>query len=97
MAAATAEEGLRSPGAVLARLIALGALARLVLPAVLTRSVTPLLARATVIPSSSTMSSSSAVAPVVALGASTKASVANGPGLWPIVGVVGVEIVVRAE
>ena len=57
----------------------------------------PLLAKASVIPSSSATSSSSVVAPVVALGASTKASFSNGPELLAIVGVVGVEVVVGAE
>ena len=84
-------------GAILARLIPPSALARLVLPTILTRSVTPLLARATVVPSSSTTSSFSAVAPVIALGASTEAFVTNGPELLTIVGVVAVNVVEGAE
>ena len=82
--------------AILARLIPPSPLTRLVLSAILTRSVTPLLARASVIPSSSTYSSSSAVAPVDALGASTDVSFSNGSKLLAFVGVVGVEVVVHA-
>ena len=55
-------------GAIFTRRAPPGTHERLVLPAVLTRPVTPLLARATVVLASSTMSSSSAVAPVVPLG-----------------------------
>ena len=83
--------------AILTRLIPPGALARLILPAVLTRPVTPLLAWATVVPASSAVSSSSAVAPVVALGASPEASVSNGPELLTVVGVVAVHVVEGAE
>ena len=82
--------------AILARLIPPSSLTRLVLPAVLTRSVTPPLARATVVPSSSTSCSASAVAPIVALGASTDTAFSHGPELLAFVGVVGVEIVVHA-
>ena len=57
----------------------------------------PLLARASVVPSSSTSSSSSAIAPVVALEASTDASFSNGSELLAFIGVVGVEVVVGAE
>ena len=63
-------------GAILTRRISAGALARLVLPAVLTRPVAPLLARATVVPASAPSSSSTAIALVAALGASTVASLA---------------------
>ena len=91
----------REPGvalrAVLTRLVSPGALARLVLPAVLTRLVAPLLAGAAVVPASSTSSSSSAIAPVIALGASTEASITDGPKLLTVVGVVDVHIVKDAE
>ena len=83
--------------AVLTRLIPPGALTRLVLPAVLARPVAPLLAGAAVVPTSSTSSTSSAVAPVIALGASTEASISNGPELLTIVGVVAVYVVEGAE
>src|SRR4051812_35293000 len=73
---------------ILTRLIPPGALARLILPAVLTRPVAPLLARVTVIPASASTSSSLAVAPVVALGASTEASFSNGSELLTVAGVV---------
>ena len=63
-------------GAILTRRVPPGALARLVLPAVLTRPVAPLLAWATVVPASAFSSSSVAVAPIAALGASTIASLA---------------------
>ena len=82
---------------ILTRLVPLGALARLVLPAVLTRPVTPLLARATVVPASATTSSSSPVAPVVALGSSTEASFSNGSELLTVAGVVGIQVVEGAE
>ena len=82
--------------AILTRLIPPSPLAGLVLLAILARSVTPLLARTSIVPSSSTSSSSSAIAPVVALGASTDASFSNGPELLAFVGVVGVEVVVHA-
>ena len=55
----------------------------------------PLLARASVVPSSST-SPSLSVAPVAALGASTDVSFSNGSELLAFVGVVGVEVVVYA-
>ena len=84
-------------GAILMRRVPPGALVRLVLPAVLTRPVAPLLARATVVPASATTSSSSAVAPVAALRASTEASIVNGPELLTIVGVVVVHVVEGAE
>ena len=71
-------------------------LARLVLPAILTRTVTPPLVRATVFPSSSTSSSSSAIAPIVALGASSDTSISHSPELLAFVGVVGVEVMVHA-
>ena len=77
---------------ILARLIPLGALAKVVLPAVLTRPVTPLLARAIVVPASATTSSSSAVAPVIALGASTEASFSNGSELLAVAGVVAMQV-----
>ena len=79
--------------AVLAMLVPPGALVRLVLPAILSRPVAPLLAGDAVVPASSTSSSSPAVAPVVALGASTEASVSDGPELLTIVGVVDVYVV----
>ena len=82
--------------AVLVRMIPPTSLVRLVLPAVLARSVMPPLARATVFPSPSTSSSSSAIAPVVALGASAGTHVPHGPELLAFVGVVGVEVVVHA-
>ena len=78
---------------VLTRLLPPGALAWLVLAAVLTRPVVPLLAGATVVPASSTSSSSSAVAPVVALGALTEAPIMDGPELLTVVGVVAVHVV----
>ena len=81
--------------AILTRLIPTASLVRLVLQAILARSVTPSLARATVFPSSSTSSSSSAIAPVAALGASTGTHVPHGPELLAFVGVVGVEVVVH--
>ena len=83
--------------AVLVRLVSPGTLARMILPVVLMRTVTPLLAWATVIPVFATMSSSSAVAPVVALGASTEASILNGPELLTVVGVVAVHVAEDAE
>src|SRR4051812_6844930 len=79
--------------AILMRLIPPGALTRLILPAVLTRPVAPLLAWATVVPAFSATSSSSVVASVIALGASTEASFANGPELFTFVGVVVVHVV----
>ena len=81
--------------AVLTRLIPPTSLARLVLPAVLVRPVTPPLARAMIFPSSSTSSSASAVALVVALGASTDTAFSHGLELLAFVGVVGVEIMVH--
>ena len=82
--------------AILARLIPPTSLTRLVLLAILARSVTPPLARATVFPSSSTSSSSSAIAPVIALGASAYTPILHGPELLAFIGVVGVEVVVHA-
>ena len=82
---------------ILTRLVPPGALARLILPAVLARPVVPLLARATVVPASATMSSSSAVASVAALGASTEASFPNGFELLTVAGVVGMQVVEGAE
>ena len=79
------------------RLISPGALARLILPAVLMRPVAPLLARAMVIPTFATTSSSSAVAPVVALGASTEASFLNGSELLTVAGVVAMQVMEGAE
>ena len=84
-------------GAILTRLIPPGPLTRMVLPAVLMGPVAPLLAWATVVPASASMSSSSAVAPVAALGASTETSLANGPELLTVTGVVGVQVVEGAE
>ena len=84
-------------GAILTRLLPPGALARMVLPAVLTRPVAPLLARATVVPASASTSSSTAVAPVVELGASTEASFPYGSELLTVAGVVGVQVVEGAE
>ena len=75
---------------ILTRLIPPGTLAKLILRTVLTRPVVPLLAWATVVPASAAMSSSSAVAPVAAVGASTEASFANGSKLLTVTGVVGV-------
>jgi hypothetical protein len=82
---------------VLTRLISPGALARLALPAVLTRLVMPLLARPTVVPASSASASSTAVALIVALGASTEAPVTDGPELVAVIGVVAVYVVEDAE
>ena len=82
---------------VLTRLVAPGALMRLLLPVVLTRPVAPLLTGAAVVPASSTSSSSSAIAPVVALRASTEASISDGPELLTIVGVVAMYMVEGAE
>ena len=77
--------------------VALGAiLTRLVLPAILSRSVMPPLARATVFPSSATSSSSSSIAPIVALGASADTFISHSPELLAFIGVVGVEVVVHA-
>jgi len=86
-------------GAILTRRVPPGALARLVLPAVLMRPVTPLLAWASVIPASTSASASSstAVAPVVALGASTKASFPYVSELLTVAGVVGVQVVEGAK
>ena len=84
-------------GAILTRLVPPGALARMVLPAVLTRPVAPLLARATVVPASASTSSSTAVAPVATLGASTEASFTDGSELLTVAGVVGVQVVEGAE
>ena len=81
--------------AILARLVPPCALMRLVLPAVLTRPVAPLLARITIVPASST--SSSAVAPVVALGASTEASFSNGSEILAVTGVVAMQVMEGAE
>ena len=83
--------------AVLARLIPPGTFTRLILLAVLTRLVVPLLAWAPVIPASSAASSSSAVAPVVALAVSTEASISNDPELLTVVGVVAVYVMEGAE
>ena len=74
-----------------------GALTRLILPAVLTRLIVPLLAWTTVIPASATTSSSSAVALVVVLEASTEASFSNGSELLTVAGVVGMQVVEGAE
>ena len=82
---------------ILTRLVPPGALARLILPAVLTRPVVPLLARATIIPPSATTSSSTAVAPVAALGASTEASFTNGSEHLTVTGVVGIQVVEGAK
>ena len=83
--------------AILTRLIPPGAIARMVLPAVLTRPVAPFLAQATVVPASASASSSAAVAPVVALGASTEASFLYGSELLTVACVVGVQVVEGAE
>ena len=82
---------------ILARLIPPSPLARLVLLALLARVVTPLLARASVVPSFSTSSSSSVVAPVIALGALTVASFLYGSKLLAVAGVVGVQVMEGAE
>lgn len=82
---------------ILTRLIPPGALARVILLAVLTRLVAPLLAWATVVPASATLSSSSAVASVAVLEASTEASFANGSELLTVTGVVRVQVVKGAE
>ena len=74
--------------AVLTRLISPTALVKLVLPAVLARPVTPPLARAMVFPSSSTYSLSSAIAPVIALGASADTPISHSSELLAFVGVV---------
>ena len=84
-------------GAILTRLVPPGPLTRMVLPTVLTRPVAPLLARATVVPASASTSSSVAVAPVFALGASTVASFSYGSELLTVAGVVGVQVVEDAE
>ena len=57
----------------------------------------PLLAGAAVVPASPTLSSSSAVAPVVALGASTEAPIADGAELLTVVGVVVIQVMEGAE
>ena len=82
---------------VLTRVVSPGALARLALPAILTRLVTPLLAGAAVVPASPTLFSCYVVASVVALGASTEASISNGPKLLAVVGVVAVYVVEGAN
>ena len=84
-------------GAILTRLVPPGPLARMVLPAVLTRPVVPFLARATVVPASASTSSSAAVAPVAALGASTVESFSYGSELLAVTGVVGVQVVEGIE
>ena len=82
---------------VLTRLVPPGTLTRLVLPVVLTRPVAPLLAGAALVPASSTSASSTVVASVVALGASTEAPIADGPELLAVIGVVAVHVVEDAE
>ena len=82
--------------AILARLIPLAFLARRVLPAILARLVAPPLTWAAVFPASCVPSSSSAVAPVAAVGMPDSPSFTHGPELLAFVGVVGVEIVVHA-
>ena len=79
------------------RLVPPGALTRLVLPVLLARLVTPLLAGPMVIPTSSTSSTSSVVASVIALRVSTKAAISDGPELLTIVGVVAAHVVEGAE
>ena len=81
--------------AILARLIPPASLARMVLPAVLARAVTPSLAKVAVFPSSATSSSSSAIAPVVALWASADSPISHDSELLTFVGVVGVEVMVH--
>ena len=85
------------PPVSLARLIPPASLARWVLPAILARLIAPPLARATIFLASCVPSSSSTVAPVIALGASTDASFSNGSKLLAFIGVVGVEVVVGTE
>ena len=80
---------------ILTRLVPPCALARTILPVVLTRPVAPLLARATVVPAPATTSSSSAIAPVAALGASAGTHIPHGPELLAFIGVVGVEVMVH--
>ena len=82
---------------ILTRLVPPGTFVRMILPAVLTSPVAPLLARAMVVPASASMSSSTAVAPVAAVGASTETSFANGSELLTVTGVVGVQVVEGAE
>ena len=84
-------------GAILTRVVPPGPLPRMVLPAVLTRPVAPFLARATVVPMSASTSSSTVVAPVAVLGASTETSLANGSELLTVTGVVSVQVVEGAE
>ena len=73
-----------------------GALVRLVLPAVVTRPVAPLLAWTMVVPAPASASSSVAIAPVVALVASIKASVWYGSELLTVAGVMGLQVVESA-
>jgi len=79
------------------RLLSPGALARLALPAVLTRLVVPLLTAVTSILASSTSAASTTVAPIVALGASTNAPVAESPDLLVVASVVVVDVMEGAE
>ena len=57
----------------------------------------PLLARDAIVLASSASSSSSVIAPVVALGASTEVSILNGPELLTVIGVVVVYVVEGTE
>ena len=82
--------------AILARLIPPASLARRVLPAILARLVAPPLTWAAVFLASRVPSSSSSVAPVVAVGTSASPSFTHGPELLAFIGVVGVEVVVHA-
>lgn len=83
--------------AILTRLVPPGALTRPVLPTILARLVAPLLAGPMVIPTSSTLSTTSAVAPVIALGTSIEASILNVPKLLTIIGVVCSHVVEGAK
>ena len=82
---------------ILTRLIPPVTLARLILLAVLTRLVMPLLEGVTDVPASSTSTSSTAVASIIALGAMLEAPVADGPKLLTVFGVVAMYIVEDAE
>src|SRR3954468_11640755 len=81
--------------AILTRLIPPVPLARRVTPAVLARLVTPALTWATIFPASRVPSSSSAVAPVSTVRASSDSSFSHGAEFLAFIGVVGVEVVVH--
>src|SRR4051812_19711895 len=80
---------------ILARLIPPVSLMRQVLPAVLARSIAPPLAWAAVFPAPCVPSSSSTVAPIDTVGATTDPSFSHGSEILAFVGVVGVEVLVH--